>query len=97
MRGRDPDPHPVKEPGPRPTATRSTPLQPPTLAAAASTSVSSEVAWRGRPVAASPSWDSCRTSPSRQQQAAVSTVAVSKPTTTSAAQPLRAPSERVSS
>jgi hypothetical protein len=73
---------PVNEPGPSPAAIRSTPCQPPTAAAARSTSASSEVAWRGRPVAERPSWDSCRTSPPRQAQAAVSTVAVSKPTTT---------------
>jgi hypothetical protein len=83
---------PVNEPGPRPTAIRSTASQPPAADAARSTSLSSEVACRGLPVGESPSRDSCRASPSRQAQAAVSTVAVSKPTTTSSAQPLSVPS-----
>ncbi len=74
---------PVKEPGPRPTASRSTSPQPPAAAAARSTSPSRAVACRGLPWAESPSRDSCRASPSRQAQAAVSAVAVSKPTTTS--------------
>jgi hypothetical protein len=39
------------------------------------------VACRGLPCGESPSCDSCRISPSRQAQATVSTVAVSKPTT----------------
>ena len=83
---------PVNEPGPSPTATRSASCQPPAAVAARSTSLSSEVACRGLPVAERPSCDSCRASPSRQAQAAVSTVAVSKPTTTSSAQPLSIPS-----
>src|SRR5690348_6961233 len=78
---------PVKVPGPRPTAIRSTASQPPAAAAARSTSCSSPVACRGRPRAESPSCDSCRTSPSRQAQATVSTVAVSKPTTIRSALP----------
>src|SRR6185312_11994795 len=74
---------PVNEPGPSPTATRSTAGQPPAASAQRSISASSPVAWRGRPRSFSPSWASARTSPSRQAQAAVSGVAVSKPTTTS--------------
>lgn len=77
---------PVKEPGPRPTASRLTSAQPRAAAAARSTSLSRAVACRGLPLGESPSCDSYRASPSRQAQAAVSTVAVSKPTTTSAAQ-----------
>ena len=40
---------PVNEPGPSPTATRSTAAQPPAASAQRSTSASSPVAWRGRP------------------------------------------------
>ena len=72
---------PVKVPGPSPTAIRSTASQPPAATAARSTSASSPVACRGLPCGESPSCDSCRTSPSRQAQATVSTVAVSNPTT----------------
>src|SRR5690349_14387392 len=78
---------PVKVPGPSPTASRSTRSQPPAAAAACSTSSSSPVACRGLPCGESPSCDSCRTSPSRQAQATVSTVAVSKPTTIRGALP----------
>jgi hypothetical protein len=74
----------VKEPGPRPTAIASTSAQPPAAAAAASTSLSNEVACRGLPSGESPSSDSNRGSPSHQAQAAVSAVAVSKPTSASA-------------
>src|SRR4051812_9737698 len=78
---------PVKVPGPRPTASRSTRSQPPAAATACSTSPRSRVACRGLPSGDSPSCDSCRTSPSRQAQATVSTVAVSKPTTVRGALP----------
>src|SRR4051794_23387483 len=78
---------PVKVPGPSPTASRSTALQPPAAAADASTSTSRPVACRGLPRGESPSCDSCRTSPSRQAQATVSTVAVSNPTTIRGALP----------
>ena len=78
---------PVKEPGPSPTAIRSTASQPPAAAAAASTSVRSAVACRGLPASESPSWETCSSSPSRQAQAAVSALAVSKPTTTSGTRP----------
>src|SRR5690349_3480006 len=79
---------PVKLPGPRPTASRSTACQPPAAAAAPSTSASRPVACRGLPCGERPSCDSWRTSPSRQAQATVSTVAVSKPTTISGGLPL---------
>ena len=76
---------PVKEPGPRPTASRSTRSQPPAAAAQRSTSLEQGGRVPGPPARRGPSSDSCRTSPSRQAQAAVSAVAVSKPTTTSGA------------
>src|SRR5215218_10040969 len=78
---------PVKVPGPSPTASRLTRSQPPAAATACSTSPRSRVACRGLPSGDSPSCDSCRTSPSRQAQATVSTVAVSKPTTVRGALP----------
>ena len=74
---------PVKEPGPRPTAIRSTSSQPPAAAAAALDLLEQPGRVPGPPARRGPSSDSCRTSPSRQAQAAVSAVAVSKPTTTS--------------
>src|SRR4051812_28681073 len=72
---------PTKDPGPRPTTRRPTCSQPPLAAAARSTSASRAVECRGLPSGAKPSVASCRTSPPRRAQTAVSAVAVSKPTT----------------
>src|SRR5260221_833463 len=71
---------PVKEPGPIPTAIRSTDSQPPDASAARSTSASNAVVCCGPPFSERPSCASYRTSPSLTAAAEVSAVAVSKPT-----------------
>ena len=58
---------PVKEPGPMPTAIRSTASQPPAASAARSTSASSAVVCCGPPFSERPSSASYRTSPSRSR------------------------------
>jgi hypothetical protein len=78
---------PVKEPGPTPTAIRSTASQPPAASAARSTSAGSAVVCRGPPFSEGPSSASCRTSSSRVAATAVSAVAVSKPTVISVRYP----------
>src|SRR6187551_216534 len=78
---------PVKEPGPTPTAIRPTASQPPTAAAARSSSPSSAVVCNGPRRSEGPRSASKTTSPSRSAQAAVSAVAVSKPTVISARLP----------
>jgi hypothetical protein len=91
---------PVKEPGPIPTARRSTAPQPPAASAARSTSASSAVVCCGPPFSERPSSASYRASPSRAAATAVSAVAVSKPTaisvrypgTVKAKEPTRSPS-----
>src|SRR5918995_2884207 len=72
---------PVNDPGPIPTAIRSTRSHPPASATACSTSPSSSVAWRAREPAGGDSSRSATDSVPRVTATATSAVAVSKPTT----------------
>ena len=73
---------PVNEPGPVPTAILPTRGHPPAASATRSIAGSRAAAWTGRvPAGPGPITASSTTSPSSEAQTAVSSVAVSKPTT----------------